>query len=138
MSMCIYTPPSNMYVYIAKGKCFLSKIALLVVVVVVDFKTRFLLWKLKGVAGERGGREASPRPARVPPMLWASRRGRAARYFPLCPGWASKPLTPLYRGWTRGSPQPGTLRRHPVALGLWERGLRERGSHIGESKCSRP
>jgi hypothetical protein len=28
-------------------------------------------------------------------MLWAGRRGRAARCFPLGPGWASKPLTPL-------------------------------------------
>ena len=47
----------------------------------------------------------SPRPARVSPMLWAGICGRAARGFPLGPGWASKPLTPLDRGWTRGSPE---------------------------------
>ena len=28
-------------------------------------------------------------------MLWADRRRRAARCFPLGTGWASKPLTPL-------------------------------------------
>jgi hypothetical protein len=44
------------------------------------------------------GREDSPRPARVPPMLWADGRGRAARRFPLGPEWASKPLTPLDGG----------------------------------------
>ena len=60
------------------------------------FKTR---WK-----GEREEREDT-RPARVPPMLWTGRHGRAARHFPLSPGWASKPLTPLDGGWTRGSPQ---------------------------------
>ena len=40
--------------------------------------------------------------------------GRAARCFPLSPGWASKSLMQLNRGWTRGShpPQAG-------ALGLW-------------------
>ena len=55
-------------------------------------------------AGEEGGRKDSPRLARVPPMQWAGRRGRAARYgraaehFPLSSGWASKLLTTLDRG----------------------------------------
>jgi hypothetical protein len=64
------------------------------------------MWELKG-AGERGVREDSPCPGRVPLMLWAGRHGRAARHFPLGPGWASKTLTPLDRGWTRGSSRPG-------------------------------
>jgi hypothetical protein len=55
------------------------------------------VWELIG-AGEGGGREDSPCLARVPPMLWAGGHGRAARCFPLSPGWASKPLTPLDRG----------------------------------------
>jgi hypothetical protein len=55
----------------------------------------------------RRGREDSPCLARVPPMLWAGGCGRAARCSPLGPGWASKPLTPLDRGWTRGSPRQG-------------------------------
>ena len=60
---------------------------------------------LKGARG-RGEREDIPCPARVPPMLWAVRCGKAARRFPLGPGWASKPLTPLDRGGgTRGSPR---------------------------------
>ena len=75
----------------------------------------------------------SPPPARVSPMLWAGICGRAARGFPLGLGWASKPLTPLYRGWTRGSPRyqgPGVT---SSALKLQERGMRERGSQAGES-----
>jgi hypothetical protein len=40
--------------------------------------------------GEGRGREDSPHPARVPPMLWTGRCRRAARPFPLSPGWASK------------------------------------------------
>ena len=35
--------------------------------------------------------EDSPRLARVPPMLWAGRPRRAARRFPLGPGWESCP-----------------------------------------------
>ena len=37
----------------------------------------------------RREREDSPRLARVPPMLWAVGCRRAARCFPLGPGWAS-------------------------------------------------
>jgi hypothetical protein len=60
-------------------------------------------------------------------MLWADGRGRPARHFPLSPGWASKPLTPLNEGWARGSPwNQGALGQHPVAPGLWGRGHRER------------
>ena len=96
-------------------------------------------WELKGCyrgMNEWGGKEC-PHLARVPPVLWAGGHGRAARHFPLGPGWASKPLTPLDGGWTRGSPQnQGAPGRHPVAPGLQERGLRERGSHADESKRS--
>ena len=65
-----------------------------------------------GSAGceERGGREDSPRLAIVPPMLWTGRRGRAARCFPLGPGWASKPLTPLNWGGQGAAPDWGPLR----------------------------
>jgi hypothetical protein len=67
-------------------------------------------------------------------ILWAGRHGRDARRFLLGPRWASKPLTPFGMGWTKGSPQnQGTPWRQPVALGLWERGLRERGSNTGKS-----
>jgi hypothetical protein len=37
-------------------------------------------------------------------MLWAGRRRRAARRFPLDPGWASKLLTPLNGGVDKGQP----------------------------------
>jgi hypothetical protein len=87
------------------------------------------LWELKE-AGGRGGRKDSPCSARVPLMFWAGRHGRATRPFLLGPRWASKPLTPLNRGWRLDKGQPLT-----VALGLWERGLRERGSHSGKSLC---
>ena len=50
------------------------------------------LWELK-----RGlGKEVDVRIAtscQSSPMLWTGRCGRAARHFPLSPGWASKPLT---------------------------------------------
>lgn len=51
----------------------------------------------KGYKGRRG-REDIPHLARVRPMRWAGGYGRAARHFPLCPGWASKPLTLLNVG----------------------------------------
>jgi hypothetical protein len=51
------------------------------------------------------GEGRSPCPARVPPVLWAGGCRRAARHFPLGPGWASKPLIPLNGGWTRDSPR---------------------------------
>jgi hypothetical protein len=60
------------------------------------------MWKLKGGYRGRGGREDSPHPARVPPMLWAGRHGRAATRFPLGPG--SKPLTPLDVGGQEAAP----------------------------------
>jgi hypothetical protein len=80
------------------------------------------VWEQKGGWG-RGGREDSPHPARVPPMLWAGRCGKAARQFPLIPERASKPLTPLHRGWIRGSPQPEALERHTVVAGYGREGL---------------
>ena len=50
------------------------------------------------------------------------------------PGWASKPLTHLTGGGQGAALKPkGALGLYPVAPGLWERGLRERGSHTGES-----
>jgi hypothetical protein len=52
------------------------------------------MWELKGGFRGRRGREDNPCLARVLPMLWAGRIGRAS-CFPLGPGWTSKPLTPL-------------------------------------------
>ena len=60
----------------------------------------------RGHRGKRGG-EDSQCPARVPPILWAGRRGRAARRFPLSPRWASKPLTPLNGGGQGAAPNQG-------------------------------
>jgi hypothetical protein len=40
-------------------------------------------------------------------MLWAGRRGNATRCFPLGPGWASKPLTPLDGGGQGTAPTRG-------------------------------
>ena len=79
--------------------------------------------KKEGGPGEGGGN--SPRQARVPPMLWAGRCWRAARCFPLNPRWASKPLTHLTEGGQAAAPNLGAPGPHPVALGLWERGMRE-------------
>ena len=62
------------------------------------------MWELKGGRGRRE-REDSPRLARVPSMLWAVGRRRAARCFPLGPGWASKPLTPLDGGGQEAAPE---------------------------------
>jgi hypothetical protein len=91
--------------------------------------------------GKRG--EDNLRSGRVSPMLWAGRHRRAARFFPLCPRWASKPLTPLDRRVVvvvdKGQPlKPGAPEQQPVALGLQDGGLRERGSHTGESLRSGP
>ena len=73
----------------------------------------------KGYRGRRG-REDSPHPARVPPMLWAGGCGRAARHFPLCPGWASKPLT-LLDGWGGQGADPDRGSRcdtlYPMVMG---------------------
>jgi hypothetical protein len=77
----------------------------------------------------------SPGPARAP-VLWAGKRRRAARCFPLSPGWASKPLIPLYgMGWgfDKGQPLIPGPRVTPLAPGLWKSGQRERGSHTGKS-----
>jgi hypothetical protein len=52
----------------------------------------FMLRIKKGGPGEESERE-DPHPARVPPILWSVRHGRADIHFPLNPGWASKPLT---------------------------------------------
>jgi len=59
------------------------------------------VWAVRGMQGKRVEGK-SPRPARIPPMLWAGRHGRTVRRFPLSPGWASKPLTPLDGGWEGG------------------------------------
>ena len=78
----------------------------------------------KGGPGEDGEGE-DPHLARVPTMLWSVRRGRAAIYLSLIPGWASKPLTHSLGG-GNGAALPGspgvTLLKPP---GLWERGMRE-------------
>ena len=56
--------------------------------------------------GKRG--EDSPCLARVPPMLWAGGHGRAARCFPLGPGWASgQPPIPGDPGDTLGPGDTG-------------------------------
>jgi hypothetical protein len=78
------------------------------------------------------GKGGQPALARVSSMLWAGRFKRSARHFPLGPRWASKPLTPLDEVWTRGSLDRGQ-EQHPVAQGLWARGLRERGSHTSKN-----
>ena len=49
-------------------------------------------WELKEGPRGRGWRK-SPHPARVLPILWSVRCGRAAIHFPLSPGWAFKTLT---------------------------------------------
>jgi hypothetical protein len=92
----------------------------------------------KGGVQEKEGKVKNPLPARVPSMLWAGGRGRAARHFPLGPRWASKPLTPLGGGWTRGSPHTSSPGVTPSALCLQKRGQRERSPHAGESHKSRP
>jgi hypothetical protein len=66
----------------------------------------------------RGGRK-DPCPARVPPMLWSGRCGRAARQFPLIPGWASKPMTHSSGG-GHGAAQPESLGLLSKALGMRE------------------
>ena len=58
----------------------------------LEYSSQAKLWGIATICWER-----------IPPVLWASRGGRAASHFPLGPGWASKPLTPLGRGWTMGS-----------------------------------
>ena len=83
------------------------------------------------------GEGSCPGPARAP-VLWAGRYGRAAGCFTLGLRWASKPMTPLGREWTRGIPQSGSPGQYLVVSRLWERGLRERGSNAGESKRRGP
>jgi hypothetical protein len=92
----------------------------------------------KGGLGKEGERADSPRPARVPPMLWAGRGGRAARSFPLSPRWTSKPLTLLNGKVDKGKPpKPGGPGVTPCSLRLWERGQRDVGKE-GEGKSPRP
>ena len=55
--------------------------------------------------GTKRGRGKDPQPARVPPILWSVRHGRAANYLPLIPGWAF--LYPTLQGVARGSPTWG-------------------------------
>ena len=61
----------------------------------------------KGGPGEEGGRK-NPHPARVLPILWSVRHGRAAVYLSLIPGWASKSLTHS-SGVGKGQPYLGFL-----------------------------
>ena len=88
--------------------------------------------------GEEGRGEDSLCPIWFPPVLWVGRHGRASGCFPLSPWWEAKPVNPHNGGWTRGSPRLGASGLHPIAPVLWERGLRDRGSHIGKRKHSRP
>ena len=78
------------------------------------------MWELKGAGEEGAEREDNPLLARVPPMLWAGRCRRAARCFPLSPGWASKPLTPLDgEGCVdKGQPLTGAPRVTPCSPGV--------------------
>ena len=63
-------------------------------------------WELKrGGLGKRGCKD--PCPARVLPILWSVRRGWAANYLPLIPGWAFQPLTHSSGG-GQGQPYLGT------------------------------
>ena len=57
-------------------------------------------------------------------MLWSGGHGRAARHFPLSPGWASKPLTPLSRGGVGQGAAPDT--RGPGET-LWVPEIQEEG-----------
>jgi hypothetical protein len=64
----------------------------------------FMSGTKRGGPGEEGEGE-DPYPARVPPVLWSVRHGRAAIYLPLITRWASKPLTHSFGGGVeRGSP----------------------------------
>jgi hypothetical protein len=56
------------------------------------------------------GKGKDPHPARVLPILWFVRCGRAAIHFPLSPGWAFKPLTH-----SSGSGQGAALPENPRA-----------------------
>ena len=98
-----------------------------------DSRERELVWEIKGVRG-RGGREDTPCPARVPPMLWAGRCGRAVRHFPLSPGWAFKTLTPLDGGGGQGAtPDQGPRARPCSPRVTGERTTGERFPHRQES-----
>ena len=97
----------------------------------------YVCWEQKKGGGPwgRGGRR-DPHPARVLPILWSARHGRAANYLPLIPGWAFKPLTH-----SSGGSQEAALPGIPGAtllkpLGLWERGMREEVPNTCESECS--
>jgi hypothetical protein len=88
----------------------------------------------RGAQGE-GGRK-NPHPARVLPILWSVRYGRAAIYLPLIPGWASKPLTHS-SGVERGSPTWDSWSYFAKATGgLWERGMREKVPNPDKSESN--
>ena len=72
----------------------------------------------------RKGRKDSPHLARVPPMLWAGRHGRAARLFPLSPRWPSKPLTNSLLGgqWAAQRGSPGATLKSPGVMGERDEG----------------
>ena len=84
-----------------------------------------MCWELKGGPGEERKGGKGPHPARVPPILWSVRHGRAAIY-PIHSSLGGHSSIPLFRGWSRGSPAweppPATLLKPP---GLWDRGKRE-------------
>jgi hypothetical protein len=73
-----------------------------------------MYWEQKnGGPREALGRSGGGKGANVQPEFLdfgQADTGRAARHFPLSPRWTSKHLTPLGRGWTKGSHQLGTLR----------------------------
>ena len=60
-----------------------------------------------------------PNPTRVPPMLWSDGHGRAARLFPLSPGWASKPLYHSLLGgqWAAQPGSPVATLKSPGVMG---------------------
>jgi hypothetical protein len=92
-----------------------------------------MLGTKKGGRGEVGEENDSPCPARVPPMLWAARHMRAARRFPLSPGWTSKPLTHSMGGGHGVAPDLGAPGSHPVAPEIWERGKSEEVPNTDQS-----
>jgi hypothetical protein len=62
-------------------------------------------------------------------MLWTGECGRAARCFPLSPGWASKPLTHSTEGGgEQGEAQPGGPGATPYSPGV--KGERDEGREV--------
>jgi hypothetical protein len=69
-------------------------------------------------------------------MHWTGRHRKAARSFPLSPGWASKPLTHS-TGSGQGAAQPGGPGGHTLSpQGYGREGQGKIGSHTCQSEHS--